>query len=667
MATDKLLDGVHSGVGDFFRPYDRRILGWIKEALVEGDEIINSDPIVRSIDKAQDYIIGQQLHGKRPWYVPNVVLNKTHKAALTHVSVLTDIRPFFAFHTYNNAYKIPLWILNRLAHMWWINTEADMAIGDAIRYAEVCGSGDLSEEWNPDGIHGPDTYLIARDPRDTVPIRPGRGSVQEWEGMILRQASSISLLRNKYPQHAEQIKAEAGSMWSQIFTRFKRVVTKVTTPMSTLDYVNRGGRTQARPSVVPETNLYRLYLTDRSINNSIEPVIMGDPNSNWCYRVEKGEQLYPRKRLIVATEQVVLYDGPSQYWHGKYPLTRVTLDRWPWQYMGFPRVNSQMPIQDAINAICNDFLTTFSQWTQRGAFADQKAVPTPVFKRFDAREPNWRMQVRSVNGPGIQMVDGPNLPPWSLQFFQTMLQQYDDLSESTNFTQLAQLKQMPGADTIEAYYKALTPGMRIEGRMIEKSLRQIAEQWKVNSFQFYSKSRRILMLGQAGEALQDLDFDPDTLVPSYKPDEKNYTPELDFRKSRVERAKWFHTMFSFFIEPDSILGMHAQEKKMMTLQLSRMGYCDIWTLAEVLGIPNMGTPPPVNLPPLNWRPEEHPGENPPMEIRIPETIPERLKAMQEMGLGQTVSPAGRKSSGSAPPKMIPRPNTPAGSTVSESK
>jgi hypothetical protein len=67
---------------------------------------------------------------------------------------------------------------------------------------------------------------------------------------------------------------------------------------------------------------------------------------------------------------------------------------------------------------------------------------------------------------------------------------------------------------------------------------------------------------------------------------------------------------------------------MLYLSLSRAGLIDHWTLMDILGIPNVGTPPA--------------GAN---------TITDRLMAEQNMGLGMQVSPTGRKASGQTMPRM----------------
>lgn len=124
---------------------------------------------------------------------------------------------------------------------------------------------------------------------------------------------------------------------------------------------------------------------------------------------------------------------------------------------------------------------------------------------------------------------------------------------------------------------------------------------------------------------------------------------------------------------------------MLRLQLARMGYYDFWSLMNDLEIPNVGTPPPMPLPPLeppdphvvmqdlmaqagvtlgpngeaipNGQPQPpqkyliDPNTGQLAELRTPQTITERLQAQQMMGIGMTQNPAGRKASGESPPQL----------------
>ena len=130
----------------------------------------------------------------------------------------------------------------------------------------------------------------------------------------------------------------------------------------------------------------------------------------------------------------------------------------------------------------------------------------------------------------------------------------------------------------------------------------------------------------------------------------------------------------------------------MRMQLFRMGVYDMWSLMESLEIPNVGTPPPMPLPPLEepdpqevmqdlqaqvgMTPDPLTGQPtgmpmPPkkfvlgptgeiLEMRLPTTVTERLQAQMLMGIGATSNPAsgegegagaGRPASGGSEPKV----------------
>jgi hypothetical protein len=667
MADTDLVDGILPGQEleqKFFKTGDPRVLDWAREAIQEGDRIMKQDPAYPKMDAAMSYVLGEQLAADRPSYLPKLVINQSKKSVRASVSALTDLKPVFAYKTYNPQFQPVGDLLNNLVVAWWVNTFADLELADVIKYSKVAGTGDCLLEYDPHFNHYGDNRLIARDPRDTIPVRPSRDrSIQSWEGVIIREAHSPNVLRGMFPGYAPLLQPEfEGSKFGSVFTKFRRTVASIVTP-TVFDYVSGGAFTQ-RGVTSPEITLFRMFLTDRSLNMTGGPILMGKPGTAWSYMVKPKERLYPRKRLIVLTDKAVLYDGPSPYWHGMYPVSRLKLDNWPWLFFGLSQIHDTMPLQDSINQVMNDFLSTFSQWVNRGVIADKNSIPESLLKRFDPRKPNWKMKLNPTYGEGFKLADGPTLPPWSMDFLALLLQKHDDLTGTANLQQLMQLRQMPGADTIQKYWEALTPELRQEGRVLEGFLRDIAEMIKVNIFQYYSAARRIGLLGDVGITLNDFDYDPGTLVPSLSPGNPGYTPELDVGKSRDERAQFFMRLFSFHVAPNSILAMNAMEKKMEAFQMARMGYMDFWTFHERMETPNVGTPPPIPLPALD-QPDPVligalPGQKKyfvdpqtgiTMEVRVPSTITERLIAQATLGIGMTQNPAGRKASGQAPPQI----------------
>jgi hypothetical protein len=638
-----------------------RVQGWVLERVVEGERINAADPSYRRANELITDVMGEQYTGSHRNPEHQVVLNQTRKAINTHASVLTDIRPLWEWRTENPAFKRHANAYNKRLVLWWLQTFADMELADAVRYSSAIGSGDCIFEYDR-FFNGGDMRLMPRDWRDTLPIRPERSrSIQDWQGVIFREAHTPSKLRMTYPGRIPSDLTTSGKFPGS-FTRFQRIVhpERIT---STLDGL--GGKNPNRPydavAVQPELTLYRVFVRDYSINKRDQRILMGPPGANWGYFVEPGQPLYPRGRCIVTVEGIPtpLYDGPNPYWHGKWPGARLTLQRWPWLFTGMPLTFDMRSLQKIINTVLNDFLQTFSQWVNRGSIWGKNA-PDNLYQRFDPTKKNWKVKVNTLVGTGFQMQDGPNLPPWSFQFFTLLLQKWDELSGTANLQQLLQLRQAPSAETLERFWEAMTPEIRMESRQIEAFLRDLAQMFIFNSAQFDSRERRVILLGEEGILPEDDDADPGTLVPGMTPGDAGYDPNLDSSLPRYARAQYYMRQFGFLVAPWSILAVHAQERKMMYLQLSRQGYMDFWTLGEMLEIPNLGDPPMLPLPKQDLTPEEisklpadpQTGQpQVPLEVRRPTTVTERLMAQSQMGIGQTVSPAGRKASGQEPPQL----------------
>lgn len=646
-------------------------LGWLREVVQEGDAINRADPADAVADQAMSYVLGEQISGaeKLPSYVPKMVFNETKRAARRHVSALTDVRPVVGFKTFNPSYEGHAALLNQLTAAWWVNTFADLALGDALKYATVAGTGDLAVEYDPHRWNGMgDQVILPRDYRDTLPYRPSRSpSVQDWQGVVLREEHPTPVLQRAHPHLAHLIKPDGvESPWGrQVFSRFRAAFRRILTPADPLAHLR--GEAYTGKKTGTGTTLYRFYFKDPAINWSGGPMIMGEPGRGWTYTVENGQPLYPRGRLIVATETCVLYDGPNPYWHGKFPVTRLRVDPWPWNFLGLGIMHDLMPVQDSINETANTFLSVFRQHAHRGVIADSR-IPEGHYRRLDTRQPGWRIKVNPTLGKGVEVVEGPNIPLWSFDFFQFLFQKHAEISGTANLDALLQLRQIPSDATIQKFYEALTPELRLEGRYVELALREMAEMLRGNFFQFYTAARRVMILGDAGLSLSDFDYDPGMLVPALTPDDTGYTPELDAQRTRAERAQFFNGLFTFFIAPNSLLALNAQEEQIKYLQLYRMGAIDWWTFMSKLDMPNVGQPPIVPLPP-----REGPGAvdlktamadptrytvqpNPAdpltptiLELRRPETIMEKLMVQSMLGIGQPAEgPAGANPNAKAP-------------------
>lgn len=652
---------------------DPRVLGWLREAVVEGDRLNRSDPSYDQMDVGMRYVSGDQRPTAtvaKPAYLPNLQINESRRVVQAHVSALTDLKPLFAYKATNPAFSTQADLINKLTVAWWITEMADIELGYVIKYALAAGTGDCVVEWNPNQGFGGDCTLSARDARDTLPIRPATHSrsIQDWEGLILRESHSVNTLKGMYSTQQHLFRPTTDSLLSTLMGRFRQVAARLMSPANdTLAGLNAPPAASRVRS--GEVILYRTYLTDRTKNLTSKPIPMGTPGASWAYIVQPGGYLYPYKRLITATPEAILYDGPNPYWHGKYPVNRLKLWDLPWHFLGLGLLNDLSPIQDAINQSAQDILLAIQKWLDPATVYNRSAVSENFMRLFDPRRPGAKIKL-NMDGmkDGFKVLDGPAPQAMALamQFLDTMLHKFDDLSGTPNLQELLALRQVPGAETIQKYWEALTPELRQEGRMIEAFLRDVAEQLKVLRFQYESNERRVTILGDAGLALADFDFDPKNLVPSMSPGDPGYQKEFDASLPRDQRAQAFHKTIVFTIAPNSVLSMNATEQKLIRLQLARAGQYDFWSLLESLEIPNVGQPPAIPLPPIapldgqmvmaslaanEGKYIMDPMTGQILEVRIPLTVTERLIAQQQLGIGMTESPAGRKATAQAAPQM----------------
>lgn len=601
--------------------YDAALIGWLDEAIQEGDSINEGDPNYDKIASGMAYVSGEQrgpLDAKDPPYIQPLIINLCRKAMQAHVSALTDVKAVFGWRSQNPKYQMAAHQMNLLAIAWWLNNMADVSFGDVVKYAWAAGTGDMMIEWDGTLPGGGDHRVIPKDCRDTLPIRPSRyGGVQSWQGVIFREGWSVNALRETYPMHARRIDASSDSLLSQIKGLFVRKSAQFQTPADPLANLGSTPRAALRPRQ-GDVTLFRCYLTDRSRNLTGKPIVIGEPGKSYSYLVEPGDLLYPNKRLIVRTDQVILYDGPNPYWHGKYPFARFMPWKLPWMFLGQPALADLKPMQDSVNRLGRHVLSGIEQWMDQQVRIDTSAVGEAAAKMYDSRKPGMKIKLRSGAvdpAKAFEKVDGPN--PQVLAMASASLEQFiarfDSLAGTGNLESLLTLKQLPAENTLEKFYQAMTPELRLEGRMFEAFLRDVSPQIMYNTLQFMDSPRRVHLLGDAGLALEDFDMDPDTLVPSHSPTiqvavgpmgvpieqaNPDYDPQFDAGLSRAERARNLGKLLTFMVAPNSVLAVNAQEEKMMDFQLARMGYLDFWSLMERLERPNVGTPPPMPLPVL---------------------------------------------------------------------
>lgn len=615
----------------------RAIHDWANLAVQEGEAFLQSQDGFNKIGDIIKAINGSQYEDKlKPSSISQLSLNHIGKIGLDLASSLTDIKPFFSFKTTNARFEPQAEMAQKLATAWWTNRLIDLKFCDVIKYSLAAGSGYAHLIYNTDTQ---DLDMIAEDPRDVLPIRPtNMFSIQDSFGVVIRRERTVNYLRHQYPQFANRIRADRDGSYAALsksasYQQTMQGLGMMSGFMANL-YSKIGGRPSAQPLTVPVCDEFTIYVKDDSVNETGSTQIMGDPSRNWSYFVKPGEALYPRKRAIVMIRSCPepLYDGPNIYWHGQFPVPKLTLDPWPWLWLGKSPIKDLLTIQKEIDRTIRGIGDKFEKYWKPDLIADQKSISKAAADRIDTRRAGLR--IRLAQSGSVTMVD-PNLQgiPAAMEFTKLLIEEMKELSGTQELSSLVQLGQIPSSETIERMIESWSPAIRLRSRVMEAFLREVAMITLSNFFQFYTQAQRIAVLGPRGQTFEDFDFDPGTLIPDML--SMGLMDDVGNPLPRYERAREFIRYFTYQIAPGSLLAASEVTDKLMYLQLSRMGFCDILTLLEKLGVSNIA---PAT-----------------MLDKAGTTIMERLQWQQQMGIGMAVGPAGASAAGrKATAQAMPR-------------
>lgn len=629
--------------------YGYRVIGWCKEAIQESEGFLRAQQGYNKIDESIQAVMGQQ-SDLRSAALSSTTCNQVSKAFFDMTAGLTDVKPFWEYRTYNRRFESHTAIYGKLSEHVWLQRRMDMAFLSAVQYAVPAGTSYLEPCWDP-AIE--DFRAEAWDPRDVLPIRPSTSpSIQDCYGVITRKSRSTNYVRYlarhvfKRPDLVNAVLPDRDGSVVGNSVRNTRVGALLErfgdSPFRQRLFGDKPVREIPR---IPTTDIFTCYIDDDAINESSNDVRMGafdkdgKPLNNWSHVVGPGERLYPRKRMIVFSSSLPepFYDGPSPWWHGKFPYPKLTLDPVPWSYLG------KAPLWDllSLNKALDRQLRVYDDWSERLArpdiVADKNAIPQHLLDRLDTRKAGKKIRINPTAGKNGLQFEGPgNLPAdfWrGIEYYETKIKELSGVQDISN---LMKLNQIPSSDSIEKIMESMSLSWRMRSRVIEVFMREFAEMMAYNFAQFYTLPRRLTILGGEGMTMQDFDMDPGSLIPDYVDgndfDEHGNVSAAAMERGpmpRYDRAQEFLRQFSFHVAPGSLLAASEIERKLLYLQLSRAGLIDHWTLLDVLGVPNVGTPPV--------------GAN---------TITDRLVAEQDMGLGMNASAAGRKASGQTMPRLV---------------
>lgn len=433
--------------------------------------------------------------------------------------------------------------------------------------------------------------------------------LQNAYAVIIRTEVPINLARKMYPLHRDRIIADRGQPLEM--RKGMRRVQKYVSPA--LMYASGRDRNNEE-TPFPMCDIYNIYILDTSYNDTGADVLMGDPGTNWSYlvppvgkKVDTGmldatgapvqheitpeeAMYYPRRRLVVATNYGILYDGPSSWWHGKCPIVQFRVDDWPWDFLGYSLIHDAESIQTSNNTLFRAIDDSANLRLRPPRIYDNTLISKGAIDLFDTRVPGSAMGVDMTMGDPVRFLSEKgqyDVPNWITDHLHMQEERMGDLMGLKDLTALAKARQTPSSDSIEKLMELAGPLVTDMSRNMESSMREVGDMFKSYVFQFYTAPRRVQILGKDGVTEEDFYYRPGTLIPQSMPGEDPMNP-----KSREQdRALWHMNNFLFHVTPNSLHQITQMTKKMLYLQLWRDQRFPIspQTVAEALDIPNWGT------------------------------------------------------------------------------
>lgn len=585
-----------------------RKLGWLNDQAEDGACWVRSQRGASDFTRALDIISGK-FPATAADYRSQVNTNHLKRNARESIGALAKLRPLWGYNSDNNAFKDQAAQMNKVTRAWYLEQDADRSIKDALQYAYATCTGWIWPSYIRDVSTGRGAIeLSAFGSPCVLPSQvPSSGNFQRAYAVTLLNEMPVFMAHGMFPKFQEFLRPTSSRYWYAADIR-------KATQGNLWNRMWRRGATDA-PGSLPDVMIPIRYtwLIDLALNRTGKTIPMGEPKTSWAYDVpsvgervaagrgpdgsqlwreatESDARLYPYRRLLISSESVIMYDGPAFDWHGELPLVPFSLDRWPWEPLGFSPVRDGYEIQATITELERGIVDKARAQNDPALAYDINSVTKREADSFDPMQPRARAGWDASGGaaePFKMVVDpqimalGPDQLPVIAHFKEAM----NDQMAIADINALARARL--GGDDLEKLMQAQGPIIEDMSRSMEPPMRRIGEQVKYLILQYYTTSRVMQYVGPDGVTPATFDFQPSSLIPSHLPGESVGTGST---ATPGQRARAFGDNLRFFITPYSLHEMTQMWYKLLLIQLKKAGLMiDSETIANACLIPNYGT------------------------------------------------------------------------------
>jgi hypothetical protein len=532
---------------------------------------------VRETTRLLDYLEGRQWSDSARRARHRPCLNKVARHFWDSVGLLTDLSLDFSVKLFNRLSDFSDFekMLNDLCVHWAMNNKFEDRQYDIILYG-MLGTGPAKIQWNPalaGGMGDVELLPIASWQWATL---GGGTNPQDAECVQYFPVVTKDYLVRKFGKTALRVQCDLEYSPGSLQGNFKRP------PNISKDSWSRMGNAlrtslgiksnpQADDTPYPMTMQKEFWLRDNSVNESSTTVTVGpcdpkgEPTVNWAYRVEPGEALYPRGRVIVQAGGCVLEDQPNPYWDAQFPFPVFRPFRLPWKSSGHPQMRSWTQMNNMINRILGGMQDYLHSVIEPTLIGPKGAMPQADWDALDPGAAGGKIKYNNNAPKGPEFMKKAEFPlAAAFQYLGEISKEFDMTSGSSAMQQALGKKQVPGGDSLDMILSARSLPIRVESRSLASFIEEGGGMVISRMLQFYSVAHRINILGAKGISSSD------------------YTPLYGQALPSGMKGEDFVKRFSGVVRRDTLLASQKEQKQQVAIGLYKLGALSQRNLFRIL-------------------------------------------------------------------------------------
>lgn len=673
-------------------------LGWLNESIQESENSKKSQRGYTDPQRSLDLLTGQQrsrvgapgdIYAE---YRARLTSGRLKTNVKTIIAGLSDIRPIGGFHA-PKAFSSFANMMNKGVRAMYLQNNWSGSIKEVLGWAAGTKKGFMRPVYrrNFAGQGKGNIYLDTYGWPSICPVQlPQDGDLNNAYSVTLLDELPIWQAHGMFPTYQDRLKPTNSRYW------YSAEIRGAATQNATRRLF---GEPRRRDEVAP-SDLYIpvrwTRVNDLSINETSQTIPMGEPGSTWYYEVpgygqikpdgtradEHDARLYPRGRMIISSQDCVMYDGPCFNWCPDLDLIPFTLDlTFPWMVLGSGITDDAWSLQAALDRILQGSMKRIEAQQNMPLGYNINAVTEKEakdFDPFDATSTRVGFDGDEVDKPFTNLVPDEvyHIRPEVLELYKELKDALDYLHQMRDIVELSKARALgKDQDMLEKALSSLGPIVKSVSGDMEASVCKVWKQIGWLMLQYLPPARIAKMVGVENMPEEVYDYDPGSLVPSHLQDEFPHGDEAkqlglseddpdgiwkhlrakDSKYTKIQRAMWMAENVGMTLVPHSLHELHQMQHVLLLLQFKQRNapvpWCDIMSASNV---------PDVEIENGNSIQERAQAEK---EREITEAA--RLKAVVEgLGLGDPSGgggapgkqksgggPNGRPPTASAPPHL----------------